>query len=249
MQQQTIRIDKYLAQLNLVSRREAKKFFRSGRVMLNGFVELDHGFEIIDGDKISIVSGEELFPPARHKETVWAELLEFVVQQSVTILLNKPVWYVCSEVDEWWHQSYKHLLEDCIYAPMLNIAWRLDQDTTGLVLATSDGDLNHRLTSPKSSKEKEYIVTCAKEISDANLIQLNEWVRLDGDYHTLPARTVRIDAFSFHLVIVEGKFHQVKRMCEAVDNECIALQRIRIADWTIEGLEEGKWREMRNVEL
>lgn len=244
MQQQTIRIDKYLAQLNLVSRREAKKFFRSGRVILNGYVEYDHGFQVIDGDKIAIVSGEELFPPVRWKETVWEELLEFVVKQSVTILLNKPAWYVCSEVDEWWHQSYKKLLEDCIYAPMLNIAWRLDQDTTGLVLATSDWDLNHRLTSPKSSKEKEYIVTCAKQISDADLIQLNQWVTLDGDYHTLPAKTVRIDAFSFHLVIVEGKFHQVKRMCEAVDNECVALQRIRIADWTIEGIEEWKWKEI-----
>jgi 16S rRNA pseudouridine516 synthase len=71
-------------------------------------------------------------------------------------------------------------------------------------------------------------------------------VKLDGDYHTLPARTVRIDAFSFHLIITEGKFHQVKRMCEAVDNECIALQRIRIADWTIEGLEEGQRREILN---
>jgi 16S rRNA U516 pseudouridylate synthase RsuA-like enzyme len=68
--QQTIRIDKYLAQLNLVSRREAKKFFRSGRVLLNGYVEYDHGFEIIDGDKISILSGGEIFPPARDKEII-----------------------------------------------------------------------------------------------------------------------------------------------------------------------------------
>lgn len=70
---QTIRIDKYLAQLQLVSRREAKKFFRSGRVMLNGYVEYDHGFQIIDGDVITI-----------------DEDLEFEVKQSVTILLNKP---------------------------------------------------------------------------------------------------------------------------------------------------------------
>ena len=225
--QNTIRIDKYLAQLQLVSRREAKKFFRSGRVMLNWYVEYDHGFQIIDGDVITI-----------------DEDLEFVVKQSVTILLNKPAWYVCSEIDEWWHKSYKHLLEDCIYAPMLKVAGRLDQDTTGLVLATSDGDLNHRLTSPKLSKEKEYIVTCEKEVSDADLTQLEQGVVLDGDYKTLPAKIVRIDAFSFHLIITEGKYHQVKRMCEAIDNECIALKRIRIADWTIEGIEEWTWKEI-----
>lgn len=186
-------------------------------------MEYDHGFQIIDGDVITI-----------------DEDLEFEVKQSVTILLNKPAWYVCSEIDEWWHKSYKHLLEDCIYAPLLKVAGRLDQDTTGLVLATSDGDLNHRLTSPKSAKEKEYIVTCKKEVSDANLAQLEQGVMLDSDYQTLPAKTVRIDAFSFHLIITEWKYHQVKRMCEAIDNECIALQRIRIADWTIEDLEEWK---------
>ena len=95
------------------------------------------------------------------------------------------------------------MLEECIYAPLLKVAGRLDQDTTGLVLATSDGDLNHRLTSPKSAKEKEYIVTCAKEISDNDLTQLEQGVMLDVDYQTLPAKTVRIDAFSFHLIITE----------------------------------------------
>lgn len=223
----TIRIDKYLAQLNLVSRREAKKFFRSGRVLLNGYVEYDHWFHIVDGDVITI-----------------DEKLAFTVKQTVTVLLNKSAWYVCSEIDEGGHMSYKHLLADCIYAPMLKVAGRLDQDTTGLVLATSDGDLNHRLTSPKKVKEKEYIVTCANEISDSDLVQLEHGVTLDDDYQTLPSKTVRIDPFSFHLIITEWKYHQIKRMCDAVGNECVALQRIRIADWTIDGLEEGNRKEI-----
>lgn len=195
--------------------------------MLNWYIEYDHGFQIVDGDVIMIDDD-----------------LEFEVKQSVTILLNKPAWYVCSEIDEWWHKSYKYLLEDCIYAPMLKVAGRLDQDTTGLVLATSDGDLNHRLTSPKSAKEKEYIVTCEKEVSDTDLSELEQWVTLDGGYQTLPAKTVRIDAFSFRLIITEWKYHQVKRMCEAIDNKCIVLQRTRISDWTIEDLEEWKRKEI-----
>lgn len=86
---------------------------------------------------------------------------------------------------------------------MLKIAGRLDQDTTGLVLATSDGDLNHRLISPKSYKEKEYRVTCKTDISDKDLLRLEQGVIIDGDYHTLPAKTDRIDLYSFYLTITE----------------------------------------------
>ncbi len=224
---QTIRIDKYLAQLNLVSRREAKKFFRAGRLQVNGYVELDHGFEVIDGDRIVI-----------------DEDLSFVVKQVVTVLINKPADYVCSEIDEWWHLSYKQLLSDCIYAPFLKVAGRLDQDTTGLVVATSDGDLNHRLTSPKSGKEKEYIVTCKNEVSDKDIAELEKGVRIDDDYLTLPCTVVRKGPCLFHLIIREGKYHQVKQMCAAIGNECVALQRIRMGKWTIEGIEEGKRREV-----
>lgn len=95
------------------------------------------------------------------------------------------------------------LLEDCVYVPMLRVVGRLDQDTTGLVLATSDGQLNHRLTSPKSHKEKEYVVQCEKELSDSDLAQLAQGVELDDGYQTLPAKIVRINVFSCHLIIIE----------------------------------------------
>ena len=111
---------------------------------------------------------------------------------------------------------------------MLRIAGRLDFDTSGLVIATSDGQLIHRLISPRSGKEKEYIVTCQQEITDAHLQQLEHGVVIDTDYCTLPAKTVRIDVFSFHLIITEGKFHQIKKMCEAIGNQVQNLHRIRI---------------------
>lgn len=117
---------------------------------------------------------------------------------------------------------------------MLKVAGRLDQDTTGLVVATSDGDLNHRLTSPKSGKEKEYIVTCKNDVSDDDIAQLEKGVRIDDDYLTLPCRVVRKSPYVFHLILREGKYHQVKQMCAAIGNECIALQRIRMGEWTID---------------
>ncbi len=231
----TIRIDKYLAQLQLVSRREAKKVFKSGAVMLNGYEEYDHGFWVRDGDRISLRIDSET-------SSEWQEDIEFEVRQEVTLLLHKPAGYVCSEIDEGGHLSYKNLLSDCIYAPLLKVAGRLDQDTTGLVLATSDGQLIHRLISPKANKEKEYIVTCKNEVSDTDLSQLERWVIIDNDYQTLPAKTVRKDAFVFSLTITEGKFHQIKKMCEAIDNECVALHRIRIDRWTIEWLASWEWK-------
>ncbi len=221
----SLRIDKYLAQLDLVSRREAKKFFRSGRLMVNGYIEYDHSFQIIDGDIITI-----------------DEDLTFTVKQSVSILFHKPAGYVCSEIDEWWHLSYKQLLSNCVYSPMLKVAGRLDRDTTGLVLATSDWSLIHHIISSKSGKEKEYKVLCKTNISDDDLQQLRQGVIIDGDYQTLPAKTVKIDSFSFYLTITEGKFHQIKKMCEAIGNECIALQRIRIGDWILGDMKSGEWK-------
>ena len=218
----TIRIDKYLWQLQLLSRREARKFFRNGRVLVNWYIEYDHGFQIIDGDRISIAPDYGLSQYDSQWKTIEdqyvylsesQELLEFEVKQTVTILLHKPTWYVCSEIDEWGHMSYKHLLSDCIYAPMLNVAGRLDQDTTWLVLATSD-----------------------------DLVRLEEGVEIEPWLITLPAKAVRIDGFSFILTLIEGKYHQVKRMCEAVNNLCVSLHRTRIADWTGDDLAEGKWK-------
>jgi 16S rRNA pseudouridine516 synthase len=108
----TTRIDKYLAQLGLISRREAKKVFRAGRILLNGYIEKDHGTSVIDGDEITI------------------DDLIIIVRDTVTILLHKPAGYVCSEIDDGGHASYKHLLDDCIYAPMIHVAGRLDYDTS-----------------------------------------------------------------------------------------------------------------------
>lgn len=137
--------------------------------------------------------------------------------------------------------SYKHLLEDCIYAPLLKVAGRLDQDTTGVLIATSDGKLNHSLTSPKSHKEKEYKVQCERVVSDTDLLQLEQGVQID-DYVTRPAKAVRIDESSFFLTLVEGKYHQVKKMCEAINNHCVSLERVRVSAWKLDGLSLGQWR-------
>lgn len=165
-------------------------------------------------------------------------------KEYVSILLYKPKWYVCSDIDEWWHKSYNTLLRDCPYWKTLHVAWRLDQDTTWLVLCTSDGDLNHRVISPKHKLIKTYIVRCDLEITEDMIEKLEHGVKLDDWYVTLPAQVNRANNSDREILlkIVEGKYHQVKRMLEAVWNKVTALHRSAIGDWDLFGLKEWEWR-------
>ena len=98
------------------------------------------------------------------------------------------------------------------------------------------------MISPKWEKEKEYEVHLEKEISDDECGQLARGVILDDGYHTLPAKISRINEKIILLTITEGKYHQVKRMLEAVNNKVIYLKRLRVGEWTLEGLQKGQWK-------
>ena len=116
--------------------------------------------------------------------------LSFTVKTELTLTLYKPAWYVSSDVDEWGHPSRKQLLLDTPYErylSMLHIAWRLDVDTEGLILVTSDGKLNHRIISPKRHLKKIYIVTCRDSITAKECTYLAKWVILEDWYKTKPA--------------------------------------------------------------
>ncbi|MEI6774856.1 MAG: pseudouridine synthase [bacterium] len=146
----------------------------------------------------------------------------------VVILLHKPIGYVCSDVAEGKYKSYRMLLDDCIYKETLHVAGRLDADTTGLVLITNDGDLNHHIISPKKKMVKTYEVQVEKVINDAAIKQLEAGVVLEDGYHTLPAQVIKKSEKNIVLMIHEGKYHQVKRMLEAVDNKVVKLHRTQI---------------------
>lgn len=104
---------------------------------------------------------------------------EIEVKNDVSVLLHKPAGYVSSDVAENTYPSYKDLLQDCVYANLMHIAGRLDVDTTGLVLCSSDGVFVHRIISPKTHIEKEYIVRCAKPLHELDLARLERGVVLD----------------------------------------------------------------------
>ncbi len=223
-----VRLDKYLSQLGLVSRRSVWKVLQSWSVLLDWEPVYKSDHKVSYGQMIHYL---------------W---MDIEVKEHVSLLLHKPAGIVCSDIDEWWHKSYQTLLADCPYAPMLHVAWRLDFDTEGLVLCTSDWQFTHTIISPKKHLEKEYFVRTRDEIHDKALFALEEWVVLDDWYKTLPAKTIKEWSHSFRLKIVEWKFHQIKRMLAAVGNEVVYLRRDRIGGWSLEGIGLGKWRYIEN---
>lgn len=176
----------------------------------------------------------------------WDGISPLIIEckEFVTILLYKPKWYVCSDIDEWWHKSYNTLLTQCPYWKTLHVAGRLDQDTTWLVVCTNNGDLNHRIISPKHKLIKTYIVQCETVITDYMIDMLKQGVKLDDGYITLPADLVKTEGDDREIIlrIVEWKYHQVKRMLEAVWNKVIKLHRSAIGDRNLQDLKEWEWR-------
>lgn len=219
-----IRLDKYLANLWLVSRRTAENIFTSVEILVNGEKATKSDMKIKYGDVITF-DGVEI------------DVLEFIY-----IILHKPAGYISSDEDENGYLSYRNLLQDCPYVEMLHVAGRLDQDTEGLLLLSNNGQFIHQVISPKWEKEKEYEVYLEKDISDEQCGELAKGVVLDDGYQTLPAKVSRIDNKKILLTITEWKYHQVKRMMEAVGNKVIYLKRLRVGEWTLEGLEKGEWK-------
>lgn len=133
-------------------------------------------------------------------------------------------------------------MQDCPYVNLLHVAGRLDVDAEGLLLLSNDGEFIHQVISPKWEKEKEYEVWLERSISAEECEQLRKGVVLDDGYLTKLAKVEKVEDKKILLTITEGKFHQVKRMLQAVENKVIYLKRLRIGEWTLKGLEKGEWR-------
>lgn len=242
-----IRLDTFLAGLGLVPRRQAARLLKSWIVLVDGVEALRGDIKIAYGQTVSFGG------------------MDIEVKKNVYVALYKTAGYVCSELDEGGHLSYKNLLEDCPYAASMHIAGRLDQDTEGLVLCSDDGQRTHQIISPKKLLEKEYFVRVRDALTPEAMEALRKGVQFipgypgggrDDGYVTMPAQAYWVDVngvicdvshetcdpCALRLVIVEGKFHQVKRMLQSVGNEVTYLRRDRIGSWKLDWIEVGKWR-------
>ena len=218
------RLDKYLANLGLVSRRECNAVCKEWVIRVNGEVVKKPDFRLLWGEKIQVRDVE----------------VEFF--EEIYAILYKTAGYISSDEDEFGYPSYKNQMLDCPYVELLHVAWRLDVDTEGLLLLSSDGQFIHQVISPKREKEKEYEVWLDSVISDEDCNKLEKWVILDDGYLTKPAKVQKIEDKKILLTITEWKYHQVKRMLEAVDNKVVYLKRLRIGEWNLDGLKPGEWK-------
>jgi len=224
-----MRLDKFLSQSLSITRSEAKKLIRSGRVALS------------DGT----IARADLRLELQHVLLDGAPV-EGVDSRPTCVAFHKPAGVECSQESAHYPVVYDLLPRQF---RQYQIAGRLDADTTGLVLLTNDGALNHAITHPSKNSRKQYLVTVKHPISDTALTQLSEGVVLNDSHKpTRPASAIRIGTNQLELTIREGRFHQVKRMLAAVSNRVTALHRQAVGSIHLD-IAEGEWRALTQHEL
>ncbi|MCE9680570.1 16S rRNA pseudouridine(516) synthase RsuA [Shewanella sp. AS1] len=226
-----MRLDKFICESSSLTRSLAKKALHRGEVTCDGIVVKDSGFKV----------------EACHHICLAGEPLSLIGPRF--IMLNKPVDYICSTQDE-VHPSVLNLL-GLERRDELHIAGRLDVDTTGLVLITSDGQWSHKITSPKKECGKRYLVTLADPIDESLIAPFQQGIALRNEEGlTKPASLTIIDSHTARLVITEGKYHQVKRMFAAVGNKVVGLHREAVGHIELdETLTSGQWRYLTEEEI
>lgn len=223
-----IRLQKFLAEAGVCSRRRGEAYIREGRVKVNGRVVSQMGVKIDPDKDVVEVSGRVVASAV----------------PDIYIMLNKPEGYISS-----CRHAKRKIVLDLIDIPhRIYPVGRLDMDSTGLLLLTNNGRLHYHLTHPSFDHEKEYIVKTKTPISDTDLDMLSKGVKLDGK-PTRPALTIRQGSHEFRIVLQEGRNRQIRRMGEAVGNEVVHLHRIRMATLQLGNLPAGQWRYLSETEI
>ena len=239
------RIDKILSHNGFGSRKDIKKLLRTCEVLVNGKRIYDPGFQF-----------------SKERDTITIDGEEIDLHDNLYLMMNKPQHYVCS-TKEGDHETVFDLLDDSLRTPYLqnklHLVGRLDMDTEGLLLFTTDGELTHRLISPKSHISKTYL--CGLEHPETAAHQTEITTKFEAGievgpedneqgFTCQPAQIKWIDEKTAHLTIYEGKYHQVKRMFAAVGNKIVYLKRISMGQLKLdESLELGEYKELYESDL
>ncbi len=228
-----IRVNKWLAQEGVCSRREADDLIMQGQVRINGEVVADLGRKILPGQTLSL-----------------ADKGQKALAQAVTLVINKPIGYVSAQPEaaqipaarlltpkaQWGSQR---ILPD----PRWSLAplGRLDQDSRGLLILSQDGVLTRAIIGPESGVDKEYLVEVLGEITPGKMKLLRHGLSLDGRA-LKPAKIDRLSPQALRFTLVEGRNRQIRRMAEAVGLKVVDLLRVRIGPLELGALPEGRWR-------
>ena len=225
-----MRLDRLLSECKIATRTESAKACRAGLVTVNGTVARKADQQVDPERDVVVFSGE---------------IVEY--RRFVYILLNKPDGYI-SATEDGRDPVVTELLPEKYRKMGLFPCGRLDKHTLGLMLLTNDGALSHRLLAPKSHVTKSYGFSVRLPLSDEDVSKLESGVDI-GDYVTKPCRVELHSATEGVIYITEGKYHQIKRMMEAVNNRITALERLTFGPLSLDpSLDRGEWRLLTDEE-
>lgn len=226
-----MRLDKFLCDTAGLTRTEAKNAVKKGQIAVNGQVQKAADFKVKENTDTVTFQGKPLSYAAFHY-----------------YMLHKPAGVITATEDKKESTVMDILREEKV--KNLFPVGRLDKDTEGLLLVTDDGELAHNLLSPKKHVDKEYLVKVRDSISEEDCRKLSEGVDIGDEKPTAPAKVERVAEKEILLTIREGRFHQVKRMLQAVGNEVLYLKRLSMGSLRLpEDLEKGAYRPLSEEEL
>ena len=221
-----MRLNKYISETGLCSRREADTRIEAGRVTINGVVAT-LGTQVNEGDVVC-VDGQPVGGAQRH----------------VYLALNKPVGIVCTT-----DRDIAGNITDFVrYRERIFPIGRLDKDSEGLILLTNNGDIVNEILRVENAHEKEYLVTVDRPVTEIFLGGMASGVRILGTV-TRPCKVSRVGPATFRVVLTQGLNRQIRRMCSFFGYKVLRLQRVRIINLTLEGLKVGQWRELKDSEI
>ena len=227
-----MRLNKYLAACGIASRRDCDEIIKQGRVKVNGKTAT-LGMDVNEADAITF------------------DCSNVALKKNEYYILNKPKGYLSTVSDDKGRKTVMDLMPENV--GRIYPVGRLDYDSEGLLILTTDGELAQRLTHPSNEVPKTYLVKIEGVITEANLNPIRSGIEIEGGYVTKKCKAHIIetnkDYTKIHITITEGKNREIRKMFEAIGREVTLLKRIKIGQLTLRGLDRGAWRKLSKQEV
>jgi len=228
IQNNSIRLNKYISESGLCSRREADRFIENGNVLLNG-KKAKVGDQVFPRDKV-MVNGQKIDQQEKN--------------ETILLAFNKPVGITSTT-----ETSTKDNIIDYVnHSQRIFPIGRLDKDSQGLIFLTNDGDIVNKILRAGNKHEKEYLVTVDKPITDSFIEGMTNGVDILGET-TKKCKVTKETPFIFRITLIQGLNRQIRRMCEVFGYDVVKLERIRIMNISVKGIPLGEWRELNKEEM
>lgn len=224
-----VRINKFLAEAGVASRRQADKLVESGQVTING-IKAKNADKVKDGDKVC-VKGKQIF----------------MQDEKHVVAFYKPEGVTCTKQDKYAKVTIDEVFQ---YPLRLNYAGRLDKDSKGLLIMTNDGDLIDRMMRARNHHEKEYIVKVNNSVTDDFIHKMSNGVYLEELEVTTRSCTVtKVGEYTFCIILTQGLNRQIRRMCASLGYKVESLMRVRVMNVELGNLKPGEYRRITGEEL